>query len=834
MGLLRSAIGKARGVPTRSRIPVPNPVSKDPIINNTPFVKNPVPVQDTLALDALKRRLDLLENREIPAFDPTDLQTGIAGLQERFKTLPKFDDSILRDRIRALESREIPVFDPSELKTSVAGLQERISNIPQFDPSQLQEQIQANRDLLSNIPQFDDSALQTRLANLEGRELPTFNPEDFRDQFLSIAREGIDIPQPTAPDLSGFARLEDIPTFDREELIKDIRSSINIPKPPSIDREALIEDIKGGLNIPKFNKEALIEDIRSGINIPKPPAFDREKLIEDIRGGLNIPKPPSIDRDALIADIQNRIKLPEPLQPFDPSGLQSRLGDLEKRLADLSAIQPLKPVDPIVGQPGQIEPVSIPIVEPEPIQVPEPLPTRPPSIGGIGGINQDPRPLERPIIPPKRDDFMSIDRLPDQRDRVFPGGSPTFNERGETFVPPSASLSIFDTEDFSNLTDEDIRRRVEQMDYSGMPDSVARKRQRNIERMQQQRAEQRAQKGLPAYEEKVQDVVPTTDPVATPATVAPGGGTDPVTTISEDTRGQVDPVLAQQDTRELQTDPLLRALYFGTADQPGFINQLQQATANLIGSDVPLQGTAGLSDLEQMAQDRALADLGVAEPFVGESADLIRGATREFDPSMTQQFFNPFENQVVQQTIQDVLEAGEKRDVAQRARDIQTGGLSAFGSRARLTAADRQEALGRGLAEALGGIRQAGFGQAQRDALTTFAQQRQAEQQAARDLGQVGTTLADLRARERAGLAGFGQTGRGIEETALSRLFQQQLDQQGRPLQALQLTGQLLPQFQAGSTQIDSQYRLPTDPSAAGLGAAFNAYAALAPKQGAG
>ena len=105
--------------------------------------------------------------------------------------------------------------------------------------------------------------------------------------------------------------------------------------------------------------------------------------------------------------------------------------------------------------------------------------------------------------------------------------------------------------------------------------------------------------------------------------------------------------LAQQDTVEMQTDPLLRALYFGTADQPGFINQLQQATANLIGSDVPLQQTAGLSELEQLAQDRALSDLGVAEPFVGESADLIRGTTRQFDPSMTQQFFNPFEDQVV-------------------------------------------------------------------------------------------------------------------------------------------------------------------------------------------
>ena len=329
--------------------------------------------------------------------------------------------------------------------------------------------------------------------------------------------------------------------------------------------------------------------------------------------------------------------------------------------------------------------------------------------------------------------------------------------------------------------------------------------------------------------------VVTPDPVikpapTTPAAVASDVGAVPVTTIPQDVRGQVDPVLAQQDVFEKQTDPLIRALYFGTADQPGFINQLQQATANLIGSDVPLQQTAGLSELEQIAQDRALADLGVAEPFIGERADLIRGSTRQFDPSMTQQFFNPFEDQVVQQTIQDVLEAGEKRDIDQRARDIQTGGLSAFGSRARLSAAERQRALGRGLTEALGAIRQTGFDQAQRDALSAFAQQRQAEQTAATGLGQVGTQLADLRAADRSSLAGFGQTCRGIEETGLGRLFQKQLDAQGRPLQALQVTGQLLPQFQAGSTQIDSQYRLPADPSALGLGAAFSAYQANKPK----
>ena len=446
---------------------------------------------------------------------------------------------------------------------------------------------------------------------------------------------------------------------------------------------------------------------------------------------------------------------PQPVLPFP-----ERLPDPFERLPIENPRDDFLSIQRLDDRP---RPQIIPTLTPPPV-----IPPQPPSIGGIGGINQDSRTLERIIDAPKEDQLF-ISRLDDPIVRSLPVGDPI------PFTPPTPDPII--TTD-SIITDPVI------------------------------------------------EPAPTT-----PAAVATDVGAVPVTTIPEDVRGQVDPVLTQQDTRELQTDPLLRALYFGTADQPGFINQLQQATANLIASDVPLQETAGLSELELLARQRALADLGVAEPFVGESADLIRGTTRQFDPSMTQQFFNPFEDQVVQQTIQDVLEAGEKRDIAQRARDIQTGGLSAFGSRARLTAADRQEALGRGLAEALGGIRQAGFGQAQRDAITTFAQQRQAEQQAARDLGQVGTTLADLRAGERRGLAGFGQTGRDIEETALSRLFKQQIDQQGRPLTALQLTGQLLPQFQAGSTQIDSEYRLPADPSALGLGAALSTFTALAPGQ---
>ena len=44
--------------------------------------------------------------------------------------------------------------------------------------------------------------------------------------------------------------------------------------------------------------------------------------------------------------------------------------------------------------------------------------------------------------------------------------------------------------------------------------------------------------------------------------------------------------------------------------------------------------------------------------------------------------------------------------------------------------------------------------------------------------------------------------------------------------------GSMLPGYQASGSQIDSQYGMPTDPTAAGLGAAFSAYGAMAPRQG--
>ena len=155
--------------------------------------------------------------------------------------------------------------------------------------------------------------------------------------------------------------------------------------------------------------------------------------------------------------------------------------------------------------------------------------------------------------------------------------------------------------------------------------------------------------------------------------------------------------------------------------------------------------------------------IGATDEFgnrLGESEGLIRGTTGAYDQGLTSQFYNPYEDQVVQQTIDDVLDAGDKQDMAARARNIQTGGESAFGSRARLGASERREALGRGLGEALGGIRSRGFSEAQQTGMGEFARQRQAERAASQGL--AGLSGARLGAQQNLGSQLTGLAGQQL------------------------------------------------------------------------
>ena len=149
-----------------------------------------------------------------------------------------------------------------------------------------------------------------------------------------------------------------------------------------------------------------------------------------------------------------------------------------------------------------------------------------------------------------------------------------------------------------------------------------------------------------------------------------------------------------------------------------------------------------------------------------ESGDISRQAAgMQFDPSQTQAFYDPYENQVVQQTIDDMTKSAEIADATQRARDIASGGESAFGSRARLTADERRASLGRGLGEALSRIRSSGFNQSQAAAQQDFARRQAAQERLADNISSLGAQSAAGQRGFGTDLAGLGTQRGGIAST---------------------------------------------------------------------
>ena len=172
-----------------------------------------------------------------------------------------------------------------------------------------------------------------------------------------------------------------------------------------------------------------------------------------------------------------------------------------------------------------------------------------------------------------------------------------------------------------------------------------------------------------------------------------------------------------------------------------------------------------------VGQEQAFREQGLESLFggLGEAAGIARGAEAQYGAGLNQ--------------ASDYLRQGgtgrfnqAKSDIAARASDIGRGGESAFGSRARLGATERQEALGRGLGEAIGGIRSRGYQQAQQSALGEFGRQQQA-------LTGLGGSLANVAGQRAAGMRGLGSTLAGYGQAG-----QQALSQAGQSALAGQQT----------------------------------------------
>jgi len=205
-------------------------------------------------------------------------------------------------------------------------------------------------------------------------------------------------------------------------------------------------------------------------------------------------------------------------------------------------------------------------------------------------------------------------------------------------------------------------------------------------------------------------------------------------------------------------DPTTQAYY----EQPyagGMRRGFLESAANLAKQPIPIpvEKVAGLDPYEMRARQLA-GGLGGFTPYLGQGAQMMQQGAGYYTPGGISQFYNPFEQDVVQQTLQDAREENARRGIADRAGAISQGAFG--GSRGRLMEQERERSFGRGMMEGIGGLRAQGFGQAMKGAQT-----------AGQGLGVMGGNFAGLGTTGQQNLMNqintfnqMGQTGRGIQD----------------------------------------------------------------------
>ena len=232
---------------------------------------------------------------------------------------------------------------------------------------------------------------------------------------------------------------------------------------------------------------------------------------------------------------------------------------------------------------------------------------------------------------------------------------------------------------------------------------------------------------------------------------------------------------------------------------------------------IPTQQYAGLDPYELQARGM-VGGLGGFQPYIQQAGGAYGqglGATGQgiqagyygaqgYDPAMGKSFYNPYEQDVVQQSLADVYKSFGEEDVGARAGAVGQGAYG--GGRGRLMAEERFKQLGRGMTEAAGGLRHQGYTSAQQQAQQAFADQQRRMQQA----GAMGLQGAGLYGTLGQGIAGIGQMGqnllmnqinmmeslggtaRGIADKRLAAQYETAQGLAGEPLNRLAALGKMI------------------------------------------
>ena len=198
---------------------------------------------------------------------------------------------------------------------------------------------------------------------------------------------------------------------------------------------------------------------------------------------------------------------------------------------------------------------------------------------------------------------------------------------------------------------------------------------------------------------------------------------------------------------------------------PGQIRPGQEALRRAAGEvrtagERAAQETRDVTSMALPFQQEGIAAIRRGQEFLG-------GAAQAYDPSSAQQYFSPFQQQVVDTTLADLERAyGREREKAENrlaATAISRGAFQGEAGRRRAEAQElepMEERFQRNIASTIAGLRNQGFQAAQQQAQNAFEQQQRRQMGVGQGLGQLGTQTGQLGTSfEQLGLAGAGQAG---------------------------------------------------------------------------
>lgn len=200
--------------------------------------------------------------------------------------------------------------------------------------------------------------------------------------------------------------------------------------------------------------------------------------------------------------------------------------------------------------------------------------------------------------------------------------------------------------------------------------------------------------------------------------------------------------------------------------------------------------TAGLSGNEQNARTQFQGLMGSFNPaFDRASTDLNNAGLQADFGAVSDQYMNPFEQQVIDTTMSDIGRMNEGQNAAMRGRAAASGAYG--GSGVAVGQALNNEAAQREMARTGSQLRYQGYN----DARGLFGQDINARERRALGTADLASRQHDMGMRDIAGLDQLGQTDRGIEQSGMDRerdeLLRQQEERQRRVQNEMGLLGSI-------------------------------------------